>query len=163
MARVALTVLALLLASHGCATVEAQKDQGGNGGRAPPQETGARGGSRPEEGKVEPEHEAETTTTADGMQPTTTDASTPTVYTFAQDVDYPPYAYKDETTGELRGFGKDFADGMTALCPNITINVVQASWTDCWNGSSASIGQGLNNGTYDACMTYTHTHSRGAQ
>jgi len=78
-------------------------------------------------------------------------------FTFGMDVDYPPYAFKNDTTGELMGFGKDFADGMTALCPDITIDVVQAAWKDCWDGSTASIGQGLNNGTYDACMTYTHT------
>lgn len=78
-------------------------------------------------------------------------------FTFGQDIDYPPYAYKNATTGELEGVGKDIADGMTALCSDITINVVEVNWQDCWNGTAITIGNGLNNGTYDACMTFTNT------
>lgn len=80
-----------------------------------------------------------------------------TTYTFGQDIDYPPFAYKNMTTGELEGFGKDIAEGMTELCSEIAINVVQLKWDECWDGSTGSIGKGLDNGTYDACMTYTHT------
>jgi hypothetical protein len=75
------------------------------------------------------------------------------------DIDYPPYAYQDSTTGELTGMGKDIADGMTAAtsaqCAGITITVVQTSWSDCW--TSAGLGTKLDDGTLDACMTYTHT------
>ena len=39
-----------------------------------------------------------------------------------QDVDYPPYAFQT-ADGELAGIGKDIADGMTALCEDIEINV----------------------------------------
>ena len=35
---------------------------------------------------------------------------------FGQDVDWPPYAYKNATTGQLMGFGKDIADGMSPDC-----------------------------------------------
>merc|ERR1719221_1961066 len=46
---------------------------------------------------------------------------------------------------------------MTSLCDDITINVVQVNWTECWDGNTASIGESLDDGTYDGCMTYTHT------
>ena len=42
-------------------------------------------------------------------------------FTFGQDIDYPPYACKNTTTGELEGVGKDIADGMTALCSDVTM------------------------------------------
>lgn len=32
---------------------------------------------------------------------------------FGQDVDWPPFAYKNSTTNELMGLGKDIADGMS--------------------------------------------------
>lgn len=43
------------------------------------------------------------------------------------DVDWPQYAYKNTTTGQLVGIGKDIADGVTALCDNLTIESVEPS------------------------------------
>jgi len=87
-----------------------------------------------------------------------------------QDVDYPPYAFIDGA-GVLQGFGKDIADGMTASCDDIEIEVVRAKWSDCWdlgwrhngkkwwrpNGSKPKLGAKLEDGTLDACTAYTHT------
>jgi hypothetical protein len=80
---------------------------------------------------------------------------------FAQDIDYPPYAFlgvPPESDYQVEGFGKDFALGMAALkdrrC-NFEIIVTQTDWANCWD--SSRIGQGLNDGWYHACMTYTHT------
>jgi ABC-type amino acid transport substrate-binding protein len=80
-----------------------------------------------------------------------------TTYNFGQDINYPPYAFKTET-GELGGFGKDVADGVSAVCPDIHINVVETRWSDCWSSANGgTLGQKLVDGTLDACMTYTHT------
>ena len=77
---------------------------------------------------------------------------------FGQDVNWPPYAYINETTGQLAGFGKDIADGMTALCDDLTIEVVQVPWADCWSSANGgSLGAAVEDGTLDACMTYTST------
>ena len=77
---------------------------------------------------------------------------------FGQDIDWPPYAYKNTTTGELAGFGKDIADGLTATCDDLTIEVVQVPWSDCWiSANGGSLGAAVDNGTIDACMTYTST------
>jgi len=77
---------------------------------------------------------------------------------FAQDVDYPPYAYKNETTGELTGFGKDIADGLTAMCDDLEIEVVETAWSNCWTSAGGgTLGALLEDETLDACMTYTHT------
>jgi len=103
-----------------------------------------------------------------GSVPTSTTSTTTTTSTkatasamklkFGQDVDYPPYAFKNETTGELAGFGKDIADGMTAMCDDVDIEVVETKWGDCWSGANGgSLGASLEDGTLDACMTYTHT------
>lgn len=73
-----------------------------------------------------------------------------------QDVDYPPYAFIDGA-GVLQGFGKDIADGMTASCDDIEIEVVRANWSDCWDGNGPKLGAKLEDGTLDACTTYTHT------
>lgn len=63
------------------------------------------------------------------------------------------------------GFGKDIADGMNALgasdntsaCASIEIEVVQTAWSNCWDGSGPTIGAALEDGSLDACTTYTHT------
>jgi hypothetical protein len=81
-------------------------------------------------------------------------ANAVTKLTFGQDVDYPPYAFRNDD-GELAGIGKDIADGMTALCPDLEIEVVETRWSDCWQPDG--LGPLLQNGTLDACMTYTHT------
>ncbi|CAE7395711.1 MCAT [Symbiodinium natans] len=70
-------------------------------------------------------------------------------------LDWPPYAYKNTTTGELAGIGKDIADGMSALCDNLTIESVETGWLNCWT-SDGKLGPLLENGTLDACMTYSH-------
>ena len=74
-------------------------------------------------------------------------------------MDYPPFAYKKN--GELTGIGKDVADGMTNLCPNLHINVVQVDWEDCWSSKNGGqLGRAVANGTLDGCMTYTHARGR---
>jgi len=75
-----------------------------------------------------------------------------------QDDNYPPYAYRNATTGELAGFGKDIADGLTATCTDLTIEVVHANWSDCWSSAGGgALGGKIVDGTLDACMTYSHT------
>ncbi|CAE7469803.1 MCAT, partial [Symbiodinium pilosum] len=58
------------------------------------------------------------------------------------------------------GIGKDIAEGMSALCDNLTIEIVETSWLDCWT-SDGKLGPKLADGTLDACMTYSH--GRGAR
>jgi len=91
-----------------------------------------------------------------------------------QDVNWPPYAYKDETeageNGGLSGFGKDFGEAAGELC-GIDIIFDQTNWKNCWDSegyqladpavnqaASPGIGQGLLNGWYAGCTTYTHLH-----
>jgi len=50
----------------------------------------------------------------------------------AQDINYPPYAYKNTSTGEVAGFGHDIAVGMSATCADLEIEVVETRWSDCW-------------------------------
>lgn len=75
----------------------------------------------------------------------------------AQDVDWPPYAYlgiPPESNFETAGIGHDVAKGLSSVC-DIDVSVVQTSWGKCW--ASGEIGEGLLNGYYHGCMTYTHT------
>lgn len=77
--------------------------------------------------------------------------------TIGQDIDYPPYAFEDPN-GNLAGFGYDIAQGMNAaggLCADINITMVKTAWEDCW--TSGRLGDKLEDGTLDACATYTHT------
>eukprot|EP00927_Polykrikos_kofoidii_P074115 TRINITY_DN7007_c0_g1_i1.p1 TRINITY_DN7007_c0_g1~~TRINITY_DN7007_c0_g1_i1.p1 ORF type:complete len:397 (-),score=40.36 TRINITY_DN7007_c0_g1_i1:36-1226(-) len=83
-------------------------------------------------------------------------AASVTTLKLAQDVDYPPYAYKNEATGALMGIGHDIAVGMSALCDDVEIEVVQTKWSDCL--TEQGLGVLLENGTVDACLTYTHTY-----
>lgn len=78
------------------------------------------------------------------------------------DIDYPPYAYlrqapynsaEGETPDEVAGVGADMIKAMAAFC-DFDVEVVQAHWSDCWN--NGEIGQGLLQGWYHGCMTYTH-------
>jgi len=79
------------------------------------------------------------------------------VFTVGQYTDWPNYAYEDATG--LQGIGKDIMDWMTAstsaACADLEFEVVKVPWSDCW--SANTIGKGLENGTIDACTTYTHT------
>ncbi|KAK1741847.1 hypothetical protein QTG54_007420 [Skeletonema marinoi] len=79
--------------------------------------------------------------------------------TLGQDIDYPPYAFQT-ADGELAGFGKDFADGMSAMCEDIDIKVVKESWANCWSSEGGGrLGAKLANASdtsLDGCMTYTH-------
>ncbi|KAL7526700.1 hypothetical protein ACHAWF_001879 [Thalassiosira exigua] len=80
-----------------------------------------------------------------------------TTVTLGQDIDYPPYAFQSDD-GELAGFGKDVADGMTALCDDLEIIVVKEDWVNCWSSEGGgALGASVANGTIDGCMTYTHT------
>merc|ERR1712048_1460888 len=43
-------------------------------------------------------------------------------------------------------------------CEDVEIEVVETKWGDCWSGANGgSLGASLEDGTLDACMTYTHT------
>jgi hypothetical protein len=54
----------------------------------------------------------------------------------------------------LSGFGVDFAQALPEVC-NLDVVTVQTQWKRCWNFDR--IGEGLANGEYHGCMTYTHT------
>lgn len=76
------------------------------------------------------------------------------------DIDYPPYAYLREPPygssadiEEVVGVGPDMIKAMGAYC-GFDVTVTQAHWADCWG--SNEIGQGLREGWYHGCMTYTH-------
>ena len=82
-----------------------------------------------------------------------------TYLTLGQDVNYPPFAFQQD--GELTGVGLDIANGMSNLCPNLEINVVEIDWELCWSSENGGqLGQAVANGTLDGCMTYTHTRGR---
>ena len=54
---------------------------------------------------------------------------------FAQDIDYPPYAYlasPPEGDFTIAGFGHDVAMGLEQVCP-VEVTVVQTKWSDCWH------------------------------
>merc|ERR1712085_200259 len=80
-------------------------------------------------------------------------------YKMAMDNDWPPYAFGTATLPE--GIGADIARGMDALegaCSGMDFEVVVTDWAECWKSAGGgTIGDSLNNGTFDACMTYTHT------
>eukprot|EP00241_Pyramimonas_parkeae_P005889 CAMPEP_0114243542 /NCGR_PEP_ID=MMETSP0058-20121206/10846_1 /TAXON_ID=36894 /ORGANISM="Pyramimonas parkeae, CCMP726" /LENGTH=396 /DNA_ID=CAMNT_0001356391 /DNA_START=69 /DNA_END=1259 /DNA_ORIENTATION=- len=71
---------------------------------------------------------------------------------------WPPYAFINPQTGNNEGMATDLAKGMAKLC-NFDVVITQTKWTECWVDQAA--GQGLLNGDYHACMTYTH--SKGAR
>jgi hypothetical protein len=88
----------------------------------------------------------------------------------ATDIDWPPYAYyipgEAGTNGGLAGFGKDVAEGVGKIC-NLEITMMQTNWQNCWDAEgykkgtpgtppSPGVGQGLLNGWFDGCSTYTH-------
>jgi len=75
----------------------------------------------------------------------------------AQDVDWPPYAYvamPPEGDFEVAGFGHDVAKGLMDVC-DIEVVTRQTQWSECWGANM--IGEGLDNGIFHGCMTYTHT------
>ncbi|CAE7659804.1 unnamed protein product [Symbiodinium sp. CCMP2592] len=82
-----------------------------------------------------------------------------TSLTFGQDIDYPPYASKNATSGELTGFGVELVKAMNTHCSaTLNITVVETRWSNCWSSAGGgTLGALLDNGTLDACMTYTHT------
>merc|ERR1719491_2769667 len=69
------------------------------------------------------------------------------------DVDYPPYTAIGEDLS-LSGFSPDFVKGLEEIC-YVDIELVQASWAECWG--SDKIGPGLLNANYHGCAAYTHT------
>jgi hypothetical protein len=76
------------------------------------------------------------------------------------DVDYPPYAYLKEAPygsaadlDEVVGVGADMIKAMAKMC-DFDVTITQAHWADCWG--AGEIGQGLKEGWYHGCMTYTH-------
>lgn len=86
----------------------------------------------------------------------------PTTIKLGQDVDYPPYAFKNVTSGRLEGFGIDIARGLQALCSDtLEFEFVETRWGNCWSGDNGgTLGASLEDGTLDGCMTYTHTFGR---
>ena len=59
---------------------------------------------------------------------------------FAQDIDYPPYAFlgvPPKGDYDVAGFGHDFAHGMAKHC-DIDVTTVQTNWANCWD--SGKIG-----------------------
>ena len=54
----------------------------------------------------------------------------------------------------MDGFGHDIATRLHEVCA-INVTVVESRWSNCWN--AGEIGQGLLNGWFHGCMTYTHT------
>mmetsp|Transcript_72884 Transcript_72884/g.128742 ORF Transcript_72884/g.128742 Transcript_72884/m.128742 type:complete len:340 (+) Transcript_72884:74-1093(+) len=82
-----------------------------------------------------------------------------TTIKLGQDINYPPFAFIDED-GNLQGLGKDIADGMTALCEDLEIEVVQTLWKNCWDEDGEDgpkLGAELEDGSLDACTSFTHT------
>ena len=71
----------------------------------------------------------------------------------AQDIDYPPYAFLDSSL-QAAGVGFDIATQLHKVC-DIDVTVVETRWKNCW--AAGEIGEGLLNGWYHGCMTYTHT------
>jgi len=65
--------------------------------------------------------------------------------------DWPPYAFIDPRTGLSVGFAPDMAKDMGKLC-NLDVVITQTKWTECW--VNQTVGTGLLNGDYHACMTY---------
>merc|ERR1712232_969202 len=44
------------------------------------------------------------------------------------------------------------------MCPEIEIEIVgMESWDYCWRYDDSGIGEALDNGLVDACITYSHT------
>uniref|UniRef100_A0A7S2MGM4 Solute-binding protein family 3/N-terminal domain-containing protein n=1 Tax=Haptolina brevifila TaxID=156173 RepID=A0A7S2MGM4_9EUKA len=64
----------------------------------------------------------------------------------------PPYGSKTDIE-EVAGVGPDMIKAMAAHC-GFEVSVVEAHWSDCWGNNE--IGQGLLQGWYHGCMTYTH-------
>lgn len=81
-------------------------------------------------------------------------------YIMGMDVDYPPYAYTKQAPFEMKtdldevvGVGADMIKAMGEFC-GFDVEIVQAHWSDCWG--NGEIGNGLLQGWYHGCMTYTH-------
>lgn len=81
-------------------------------------------------------------------------------YVFAMDIDYPPYAYIEEhsldspdSLNVIKGVGADMVNAMSRHC-NFDVTIIQADWNECWQ--AGKIGDGLRQGLYHGCMTFTH-------
>jgi len=72
--------------------------------------------------------------------------------------DWPPYAFGN-VTNPLQGLVPDVVRGMdkleTGTCAGKTFELVLKPWSECWTNNT--IGEGLKNGDFQACMAYTHT------
>jgi len=84
----------------------------------------------------------------------------PRTLIMAVDIDYPPYAYLKQPPYTSKydldspiGVGVDMVRAMADHC-GFRVEIIQAHWSDCWNGNE--IGQGLLEGWYHGCMTFTH-------
>ena len=77
----------------------------------------------------------------------------------AQDIHYPPYATLDEEDLTLSGFAIELAQGIERMAPDeIEFVFSETKWANCWN--SGQIGQGLANGWFHGCMSYTENRGQ---
>jgi ABC-type amino acid transport substrate-binding protein len=97
-----------------------------------------------------------TTQATSKMASKATHATSKTTYRLGTNV-YSPYTFRDGSGG-WTGFGVEMARGMSSMCDDITIEIVETPWPDCWLYDDSGIGAALDQETVDACITYTHTH-----
>mmetsp|Transcript_32101 Transcript_32101/g.61786 ORF Transcript_32101/g.61786 Transcript_32101/m.61786 type:complete len:319 (+) Transcript_32101:1019-1975(+) len=72
----------------------------------------------------------------------------------ANEPNWPPYAFINPQTGDIEGMATDMAEAMGKIC-DLDVVIGQTKWSECW--ADGSVGLGLLNGDFHACLTYTHT------
>lgn len=72
----------------------------------------------------------------------------------ANEPNWPPYAFINPQTGAIEGMATDMAEAMGKIC-DLDVVIGQTKWSECW--ADGSVGLGLLNGDFHACLTYTHT------
>lgn len=79
---------------------------------------------------------------------------------FMMDTNYPPYAMWNTSLGQpdqAAGFGIDFAREVCDAC-DLECYFTVDKWDKCWSNDLP--GDGLMNGHFHACMTYTNQYQR---
>ncbi|PIK62098.1 hypothetical protein BSL78_00981 [Apostichopus japonicus] len=84
------------------------------------------------------------------------------VWTFAAGHSWHGFEYRDESTGELRGFTVDL---INAVCQeaNKKCEIIRDLYINCWDakaGGPAHGGTGLMGGWYDGCSAWSQTRQR---
>jgi len=94
-------------------------------------------------------------------KPTAVPTPTPTnrTITFGVGLNYPPFSFESED-GEIAGFFRDFADGMSAVCDNLEIVLVETAWAQCWAEGDGfeGLGSAVTSSNLDGCTGYDHRH-----